>query len=242
MRRLRRCGAMTIVALACTAFGAASAGAAVQTFASTGGEQTFSVPAGVSAVHVVAIGARGGSQRRALSVGGTGDRVEGDVGVPPGATVLFVEVGARGEDGPRAAFSSAFNGGGEAVSGAPRPRRRRAWRRRRGLRRAHAAAERRRFAELAPDRRGGRRRGGCPRRSRCRPSGRPAAATAGGGGSTGADARVRSRRPGRAARRSRAGPAWTSASGDGRLSAIGAQAARGRPRARVAVGSRRRRC
>ena len=120
MRTLRRGGAIIGVAVACTAFGAASAGAAVQTFAFTGDEQTFTVPAGVRAVHVVAIGAPGGANPP-VAAGGTGDRVEADVAVPPGATQLFVEVGAKGfEGGPSRGFAtdSGFNGGGQSCCGA----------------------------------------------------------------------------------------------------------------------------
>src|SRR5205823_7904845 len=91
---------------------AAHAQATTQTFAYTGAEQTFTVPAGVSSVHVAAVGGSGGNTDRP---GGVAAQVSGDLSVTPGET-LYVEVGARG--GESAGYSSgAFNGGGEGAGG-----------------------------------------------------------------------------------------------------------------------------
>ena len=54
--------ALALVFLFGTVF-AQQASAATQTFVSTGGEQTFTVPAGVSSLHVLVVGAKGGGRR-----------------------------------------------------------------------------------------------------------------------------------------------------------------------------------
>jgi hypothetical protein len=100
------------------------AAAATQSFFFTGGEQTYTVPAGVSSVHVVAIGARGGKgadEGNGTAFGGIpgfGARVEADILVTPGQ-VLFVEVGGTGTDGVKngAVGTGGFNGGGSSSSG-----------------------------------------------------------------------------------------------------------------------------
>src|SRR5262245_50860907 len=69
-----------------------SAAAGTVSFSSTGGEQTFVVPAGVSSVDVVAVG---GSGAAASSTGGRGATVTGTLSVTP-AQVLYVEVGGDG--------------------------------------------------------------------------------------------------------------------------------------------------
>ena len=83
---LRGLGAALFIALALPA----SADAATASFV-TGAEQTFVVPAGVSSVHVVALGAPGASGGAS---GGRGAWVSGDLPVAPGQT-LFVEVGGK---------------------------------------------------------------------------------------------------------------------------------------------------
>jgi hypothetical protein len=91
-------------------------------FGFTGAEQTFTVPAGVSSVHVVAIGARGGrGSDFGAQVGGAaglGARLEADLDVTPGQ-ILFIEVGGAGFDGAGRAGGGAggFNGGGSSVNG-----------------------------------------------------------------------------------------------------------------------------
>ncbi len=71
-----------------------------------GAEQTYTVPSGVTAVHVVAVGGTGGSGvwGDLTNEGGAGGVVTADVPVSPGET-LYVEVGGNGASG-------GFNGGG----------------------------------------------------------------------------------------------------------------------------------
>ncbi|WP_051470905.1 hypothetical protein [Patulibacter minatonensis] len=91
-----------------------SADAASATFTSTGAEQTFVVPEGVTSLHVVAIGGRGGAGARGIVAGTLGSaaaQVTSDVLVVPGQQ-LFVEVGGRGGDGARSTGGAGgFNGG-----------------------------------------------------------------------------------------------------------------------------------
>jgi hypothetical protein len=75
--------------------------AGVQRFTATGTEQAFTVPAGVTSVHIVAVGAKGGG-----ALGGVGGTATADLAVTPGQT-LYVEVGGIGQFGP-----AGFNGGG----------------------------------------------------------------------------------------------------------------------------------
>jgi Glycine rich protein len=80
-------------------------------FSSTGAEQTFTVPAGVSSLHVVLTAGSGGAGRAAAGRGGV---LEADVPVSEGSQ-LFVEVGGNGStitaccDDPT---PGGFNGGG----------------------------------------------------------------------------------------------------------------------------------
>jgi hypothetical protein len=103
--------------LAVLAAPVAGAQATTQTFTYTGGEQTFSVPAGVTSVEVVATGGHGGS---AAGAGGAAAQVTGTVSVTPGET-LYVEVGGNGEngspDGDSGASSGGFNGGAAGGAG-----------------------------------------------------------------------------------------------------------------------------
>ena len=78
-----------------------------ETFTCTGGVRSFTVPEGVSSVHVVATGAPGGTPSSG-GAGGDGARVEGDLAVTPGAT-LSVYVGC-----PASGRIGGFNGGGTA--------------------------------------------------------------------------------------------------------------------------------
>jgi hypothetical protein len=82
-------------------------------FSSTGSEQAFTVPAGVTSIHVVAIGAPGGAAGN--DAGGRGAQATADLAVTPGEA-LYVEVGAKGGDGDPQGFgpggAGGFNGGG----------------------------------------------------------------------------------------------------------------------------------
>lgn len=86
----------------------APARATTMIFNFTGGEQAFVVPGGVTSIHVVAIGGRGGESDVA---GGVAAQVSGDLVVTPGQT-LYVEVGGVGQAGG----AGGFNGGGAGGS------------------------------------------------------------------------------------------------------------------------------
>jgi hypothetical protein len=104
------------MAVGALAFGVATASAATtEVFKFTGAEQSFTVPSGVTTVHVVAIGGRGGKSGNA---GGAGAQVEGNLSVSPGQ-LLFVEVGGNGGTafGENEAAPGGFNGGGEGAGG-----------------------------------------------------------------------------------------------------------------------------
>src|SRR5690349_10216693 len=79
----------------------------VATFSYTGGEQCYTVPAGVTSLHVTAVGGAGSAGIAPLSAaGGKGANVTGLVSVTPGQT-LYVNVGGNG-----AVSAGGFNGGG----------------------------------------------------------------------------------------------------------------------------------
>lgn len=89
---------------------AASSTAISCTYGPTGAEQTYTVPTGVTAVTVTAIGAHGGFGNN-FAGGGLGATVTATVSLPAGTTTLYVEVGtAGGNDNGFAA--GGFNGGG----------------------------------------------------------------------------------------------------------------------------------
>jgi hypothetical protein len=119
MNMRKRLTALTLGVLLCSwALGAASAPASTTaTLGYTGGEQTFAVPAGVSSVHVVAIGGRGGSGYAQGPGGGSSAEVTADLSVTPGE-VLYVEVGGPGGDGDvDSPGDGGFNGGAAGGSG-----------------------------------------------------------------------------------------------------------------------------
>ena len=100
----------------------AQAQAVTQTFVSTGAEQTFVVPAGITSIQVFAVGGKGGNGGASGAIpadGGFGAVATGTIAVTPGQT-LFVNVGGNG-------------GVATANRGAPADvqRRRRRWLRRR---------------------------------------------------------------------------------------------------------------
>jgi hypothetical protein len=114
-RALRAFATCATAALLSASAGAGVASADTASFASTGGEQTFTVPAGVTALQVVAVGGRGGGV-----FGGFGAVARATVPVTPGQT-LFVNVGGNGtagelennDTGP----AGGFNGGGSGGNG-----------------------------------------------------------------------------------------------------------------------------
>jgi hypothetical protein len=118
--RAERRGVVLLGALSVAAFlWPASAGASVTTFSYTGGEQIYTVPAGVHSLSITAIGAPGGAMTHCEVncppgggptglAPGRGAVVSGVVSVTPGQT-LYVEVGGAG-----GLPAGGFNGGGEA--------------------------------------------------------------------------------------------------------------------------------
>ncbi len=96
---------------------AAPAAANTATFLYTGSQQQFVVPAGVTSVHVSAVGGRGGNgQWPAGGLGGAPAEVSADVPVLPGQT-LYVEVGGPGTEASFAGNVQAFNGGSSGGQG-----------------------------------------------------------------------------------------------------------------------------
>ena len=86
------------------------------TFSYTGGEQLFTVPAGVVAITIDATGAvggKGGGASTGLPLG-MGGRTAATVSVVPGA-LLTVRVGGSGPDGQSPSTAGGFNGGGASA-------------------------------------------------------------------------------------------------------------------------------
>ena len=115
-------GVVLALGLACVggsvAIGAAPAEGPVTVAFTEVGAHTFTVPAGVKTIHVVAVGAPGGNGNVGFD-GGRGGVATADVAVTPGQT-LNVFVGGKGIDGSKKAGPSqgGFNGGGESEIGA----------------------------------------------------------------------------------------------------------------------------
>ena len=106
-----------VAVIGCVLAPAAAAAAAPATFVFTGAEQTYTVPAGVTSLQVVAVGAPGGAgfSNAAPGVGGAGAdgaTATATLAVTPGEG-LYVEVGGAGgtADG-----TGGFNGGGAGSS------------------------------------------------------------------------------------------------------------------------------
>ena len=121
MDRFRRPRPLQVVAAVvgfCALAPAASARADTTVFTSTGAEQTFTVPTGVTGLHVVVVGGHGGAGGAADPVpGGLGAVATADIAVSPGQ-VLYVEVGGNGASDSSGGHSvGGFNGGGDG--GAP---------------------------------------------------------------------------------------------------------------------------
>lgn len=104
----RRLIALSCAALTLSVCAVAQAATVTRTFSSTGTEQSFSVPAGVHLLHVLAVGGAGASGGIGVP-GGPGASVSTDLPVTPGE-VLHIVVGANGANG-------GFNGGGTAGAG-----------------------------------------------------------------------------------------------------------------------------
>ncbi|MDC0195089.1 Ig-like domain-containing protein [Alphaproteobacteria bacterium] len=86
--------------------------AATQTFSYTGGQQTWTVPAGNSTVTIDLIGAAGGTGGTAWGIsGGKGGRVQTTLTVTAGST-LNIYIGGKGCDATLTTASGGYNGGG----------------------------------------------------------------------------------------------------------------------------------
>lgn len=104
-------GAVALALPAVALFGLVGHGAAVRaagsvttTFTFSNSEQSLAIPAGVTSVHIVAIGGAGAANQ--FSTGGRGAGVVADVAVTS-PTTLYVEVGGNGS-----LAAGGFNGGG----------------------------------------------------------------------------------------------------------------------------------
>src|SRR3954451_22150220 len=94
---------------------AASASTIGAVYGSTGAQQTFVVPDGVTSVHVVAVGGRGGDapdvSGTGTHAGGFGAVVTADLDVTGGQR-LYVLVGGNGQNGVAQSHAAGgFNGG-----------------------------------------------------------------------------------------------------------------------------------
>ena len=116
--RLSVAAVMLGVALGAAWPAATPAGAVTSaTFLYTGSQQQFVVPAGVTSVHVLAVGGRGGNGLApGGGLGGAPAEVSGDLAVIGGLT-LYVEVGGVGIDADSTSVGEAFNGGTFAGEG-----------------------------------------------------------------------------------------------------------------------------
>jgi hypothetical protein len=92
---ISRISLVSAVTLAAAGLGPQAARADIVTFLPTGGEQTFTVPAGVTSLHMIAVGGKGGAGGTSGGAGGFGGLVSADVPVTAGQ-VLYVEVGGKG--------------------------------------------------------------------------------------------------------------------------------------------------
>jgi hypothetical protein len=100
------------------ALSAPAASAATTSFTTTG-EHPFTVPAGVTSVHVVAVGGKGGDVVSS-GAGGLAGTATADLAVIPSET-LYAEVGGNGGDNGAPAFGAGgANGGGAGGAGVTR--------------------------------------------------------------------------------------------------------------------------
>ena len=84
-----------------------------QTFNYTGGQQTFTVPAGSTSVNITAYGAQGGTV--GTKIGGLGGQAMGTLSVTPGQ-ILYIYVGGQA-NGTTGGFNGGGNGYGSGAGG-----------------------------------------------------------------------------------------------------------------------------
>jgi Bacterial Ig-like domain (group 3) len=105
--------ALTLALALCVTLGAPNPVRATTTSSfTTDGENTFTVPAGVRSIHVVADGAAGGNTLG--GVGGAGAEVTADITVTPGST-LYIEVNVGGGGADNVPGLGQFGGGAGTV-------------------------------------------------------------------------------------------------------------------------------
>ena len=93
----------------------ARAATQTKTFAYTGGEQSFTVPAGVHLLHVVAVGGSGAAGGNVGVPGGRGGSVTADLPVIPGEALYVVVGGQRRQ--PAGSTAAAPGGTEKALAG-----------------------------------------------------------------------------------------------------------------------------
>ena len=109
-------GAAVAVWVASAAVGVGTA--AADTFTYTGGEQSYTVSAGITGLHVVLVGAAGASETvpDLSAAGGHGARLTADVPVPAGTATLYVEVGGTGTSANPPSLAYTATGGSTAAA------------------------------------------------------------------------------------------------------------------------------
>jgi hypothetical protein len=111
-RAAKVAAAAGVACLALVASQSAAGAATVKKFTSPVTDQPFVVPDGVTSIHVVAIGGKGGKGAHNSAPGGFGAVVSADIAVTPGQT-LFVSVAGNGGDASQGVGGSGgLNGGG----------------------------------------------------------------------------------------------------------------------------------
>ncbi len=104
-------GAAAAVLAVATTAGSAPTVTETHAYTFSGSQETFTVPAGVTSVNVVAVGGKGGNAAFGTQAPGFGGRVSADLPVTPGST-LYVTVGGNGGSGSGASGGAGgFNGG-----------------------------------------------------------------------------------------------------------------------------------
>jgi hypothetical protein len=117
--KLAACGGILGLAFAVGHSAVAQAATTTKTFSFTGSEQSFVVPDGVTSIHVVAVGGKGGTGT-ASTGGGFGAVASADIPIGPGTT-LYIAVAGNGSNGSNGGpGAGGYNGGGTGgTSGDP---------------------------------------------------------------------------------------------------------------------------
>jgi Glycine rich protein len=117
LKLLRRAGGAFGITVLGGLLWSPAAQADTATYVFTGTEQAFIVPAGVTTVHVFAVGAQGGTGTADPNAGALGAEASADLPVTPNQ-LLYVEVGGLGGNGSTVnGGAAAFNGGSAGGAG-----------------------------------------------------------------------------------------------------------------------------